>query len=76
MYVSTQKFPQIFLYMSTTCCKSFKSFEEAGKKFFLLATFMIQKFRHLHINNFKIPRQKYSTNMATGRRVTSRENDL
>ena len=35
MYVSTQKFPQIFLYMSTTCCESFKAFEEAGKKFFI-----------------------------------------
>ena len=35
MYVSTKKFPQIFLYMSTTCCESFKSFEEAGKKFFI-----------------------------------------
>ena len=57
MYVSTQKFPQIFLYMSTTCCKSFKSFEEVGKKFF-------------------ISTQKYSTNMATGSYVTSRENDL
>ena len=35
MYVSTQKFPQIFLYMSTTCCESFKSFEYVGKKFFI-----------------------------------------
>ena len=35
MYVSTQKFPQIFLCMSTTCCKSFKSFGEVGKKFFI-----------------------------------------
>ena len=26
--------PQIFLYMSTTCCESFKSFGEVGKKFF------------------------------------------
>ena len=34
MYVSTQKLPQIFLYMSTTCCESFKSFGEIGKKFF------------------------------------------
>ena len=39
MYVSTQKFPQIFLYRSTTCCESFKSFEEVGKKVFLLAYF-------------------------------------
>ena len=31
---------------------------------------------HVHMNNFKISRQKYSTNMATGRCVTSRENDL
>ena len=31
---------------------------------------------HVHMNNFKIPRQKYSTNMATGSYVTSRENDL
>ena len=31
---------------------------------------------HVHMNYFKISRQKYSTNMATGRRVTSRENDL
>ena len=29
-----------------------------------------------HTNNFKIPRQKYFTNMATGSYVTSRENDL
>ena len=35
MYVSTQKFPQIFLYMSTRCCESFKSFGEVGKKFFI-----------------------------------------
>ena len=35
MYVSTQKFPQIFLYMSTTCCESFKSFGEVGKKIFI-----------------------------------------
>ena len=35
MYVSTQKLPQIFLYMSTTCCDSFKSFGEVGKKFFI-----------------------------------------
>ena len=35
MYVSTQKSPQIFLYMSTTCCESFKWFEEVGKKFFI-----------------------------------------
>ena len=35
MYGSTQKFPQIFLYMSTTCCESFKSFGEVGKKFFI-----------------------------------------
>ena len=35
MYVLTQKLPQIFLYMSTTCCESFKSFGEAGKKFFI-----------------------------------------
>ena len=35
MYVSTQKFPQIFLYMSTTCCESDKSFEEVGQKFFI-----------------------------------------
>ena len=35
MYVSTQKFPQIFLYMSTTCCESFKSFGEVRKKFFI-----------------------------------------
>ena len=34
MYVSTQKLAQIFLYMSTTCCESFKSFGEVGKKFF------------------------------------------
>ena len=46
MYVSTIKLPQIFLYMSTKCCESFKSFGELGKKF-LLATFMTQKFRHL-----------------------------
>ena len=32
MYVSTQKLPQIFLYMSTKCCKSFKSYEELEKK--------------------------------------------
>ena len=72
MYVSAQNFPQIFLHMPTTCCESFKSFEEVGKKFFL-ATFMTPKFRHLHMNNFKIPRQKYSTNMATGSDVWSRE---
>ena len=35
MYVSTQKFPQIFLYISTTGCESFKSFGEVGKKFFI-----------------------------------------
>ena len=35
MYVSTQKFPQILLYMSTTYRESFKSFEEVGKKFFI-----------------------------------------
>ena len=35
MYVSSQKFPQIFLYMFTTSCESFKSFEEVGKKFFI-----------------------------------------
>ena len=29
-----------------------------------------------HTNNFKIPRQKYSTNMATGSYVKSRANDL
>ena len=34
MYVSTQKLAQIFLYMSTTCCESFKSFKELGKKIF------------------------------------------
>ena len=73
MYVSTQKFPQIFLYMSTTCCESFKSFEEVGKKFFLLATFMTPKFCHLYMNNFKIPRQKYSTNMATWSDIWSSE---
>ena len=28
------------------------------------------------MNNFKIPRQKYSTNMANGSYVTSSENDL
>ena len=28
------------------------------------------------MNNFKITRDKYSTNMATGSYVTSRENDL
>ena len=28
------------------------------------------------MNNFKIPHQKHSTNMATGSYVTSRENDL
>ena len=28
------------------------------------------------MNYFKISRQKYSTNMAIGRLVTSRENDL
>ena len=33
MYVS-QKFPQISLYMFTTSCESFKSFEEVGIKFF------------------------------------------
>ena len=31
---------------------------------------------HVHMNNFKIPCQKYSTNMATGSYVTSRENHL
>ena len=31
---------------------------------------------HVHMNYSKISRQKYSTNMVTGRRVTSRENDL
>ena len=31
---------------------------------------------HVHMNNFQISRQKYSTNMATGRYVMSRENDL
>ena len=31
---------------------------------------------HVHMNYFKISRQKYSTNMATGSYVTSRENDL
>ena len=30
----------------------------------------------VHMNNFKIPREKYSTNMATESYVTSRENDL
>ena len=35
MYVLTQKLSQIFLYMSTTCCESFKSFGEVGKKFFI-----------------------------------------
>ena len=35
MYVSPQNFPQIFLYMSTICCESFKSFGEVGKKFFI-----------------------------------------
>ena len=35
MYVSSQKFPQIFLYMFTTSCESFKLFEEVGKKFFI-----------------------------------------
>ena len=35
MYLSTQKFPQIFLYMSTTCCESFKSFREVGKSIFI-----------------------------------------
>ena len=45
MYVSTQKLAQVFLYMSTTGCESFKSFGEVGKKFLLLATFMTPKFR-------------------------------
>ena len=31
---------------------------------------------HVHMNKFKIPCQKYSTNMATGSYVTSRENNL
>ena len=35
MYVSTQKLPQIFLYISTIFCESFKSFGEVGKKFFI-----------------------------------------
>ena len=35
MYVSTQKLPQIFLYVSITCCESFKAFGEVGKKFFI-----------------------------------------
>ena len=35
MYISSQKFPQIFLYMFTTSCESFKLFEELGKKFFI-----------------------------------------
>ena len=39
MYVSTQKLAQIFLYMSATCCESFKSFGEVGKKFFLHGVF-------------------------------------
>ena len=39
MYVSTQKLAQIFLYMSTTCCKSFKSFGEVGKNFFYMGHF-------------------------------------
>ena len=34
MYVSTQKLPQTFLYMSTKCCESFKSFGELRKKNF------------------------------------------
>ena len=53
MDVSTQKFPQIFLYMSTTCCESFKSFGEVGKSF-LLATFMTPKFRHLQKNGMSL----------------------
>ena len=32
---STQKLPQIFPYMSTTCCESFKSLGEVGKKFYI-----------------------------------------
>ena len=32
IYVSTQKFPQNFLYRSKKYCKSFKSFRELGKK--------------------------------------------
>ena len=32
MYVSTQKLSQIFLYMPTTCCESFKAFGEIGEK--------------------------------------------
>ena len=35
MYVPTQKLPQIFLYMSTKCCESFKSFGQLGKKIFI-----------------------------------------
>ena len=35
MYVSTQKLPQIFLYIPITCCESFKSFGVVGKKFFI-----------------------------------------
>ena len=35
MYVSTQKLAQMFIYMSTTCCESFKSFGGVGKQFFL-----------------------------------------
>ena len=46
IYVSIWKYPQIFLYMSTKYCESFKSFGELGEKF-LLATFMTPKFRHL-----------------------------
>ena len=34
MYVSTQKFPQPFLYRSKKYSKSFKSFGELGKKIF------------------------------------------
>ena len=34
MYESTQNFLHTFLYMSTTCCESFKSFGEIRKKFF------------------------------------------
>ena len=34
IYVSTQKFPQTFLYRSKKYCKSFKSFEELRKKIF------------------------------------------
>ena len=33
-YVSSQKFPQTFLYRSKKYCKSFKSFGELGKKVF------------------------------------------